>query len=111
MTDVGSIAIAAGVFGTVGVSALVMLLVELVKAYWPDLQGRRAEIAVTCVSVATVLLVLLSTRADWWSRDTYIALAVGTFSVNVLARGLYARQTATSANGGDASGGVDALDD
>lgn len=100
--DVGSIAIAAGAFGTVTVSALIVLLVELVKAYWPDLSGRRAEIAVTCVSVATVVVVLLSTRADWLSRDTWIALAVGTVSVNVLARSIYTERTARSAKGGDA---------
>lgn len=96
MENVGELTIAAGVFGTVSVSMLVMMLVELVKAYWPGLEGRCAEIAVTLVSLAAVVIVLVSTRADWWSRDTYIALAVGTFSVNVMARGFYAKAKQTT---------------
>lgn len=91
MQDVGSLTIAAGVFGSVSVSVLVMLLVELVKAYAPGLSGRSSEVAVTLVSLAAVSAVLVSTRADWYSRDTYLALAIGTAGVNVLARGLYAK--------------------
>ena len=35
LTSVDSLSIAAGAFGTVSISVLVMLMVDLVKAYWP----------------------------------------------------------------------------
>ncbi len=91
LTSVDSLSIAAGAFGTVSISVLVMLMVDLVKAYWPGLTGQRAEVAVTLVSLAAVTILLVSTDADWYARDTWVALIVGVVSVNVMARGIYMR--------------------
>ncbi|HAX24697.1 MAG TPA: hypothetical protein DCX80_06620, partial [Chloroflexi bacterium] len=88
---VESLRIEDGALDTVSISVLVMLMVALVKAYWPALAGQRAEVAVTLVSLAAVTILLVSTDADWYARDTWVALIVGVVSVNVMARGIYMR--------------------
>ena len=45
----------------------------------------------TLVSLAAVTILLVSTDADWYARDTWVALIVGVVSVNVMARGIYMR--------------------
>lgn len=91
MDNLDSITIAAGVFGSVTLGALVMLLMQQVKAFYPGLTGRASEVAVVGVSFAAVLLVLLSVRADPRALDTYLALVIGTLGTTVIARGVYSQ--------------------
>lgn len=91
MDNLDSITIAAGVFGSVTLGALVMLLMQQVKAFYPGLAGRASEVAVVGVSFAAVVLVLLSVRADPRALDTYLALVIGTLGTTVIARGVYSQ--------------------
>lgn len=91
MDNLDSTTIAAGMFGSVTLGTLVMLLLQQVKAFWPTLAGRQAEAANVAVSFVAVLLVVVAARSDWRALDTWLAIVIGTLGTTVIARGVYAQ--------------------
>lgn len=90
MGDVSGLQVAGGAFGVASVSALLMILTQRLKDYWPGLSGRRAMFAVDVLSLITAALVLYQVGVDWYDGATYVALALGTLSLGIIARGHYA---------------------
>ena len=90
--DVSALTVAAGAFGTLSVAAVVSVLVSRVRDYLPTLSGRSAMAAVDIISLIVAALVLYQVGADWTAGSTYVALALGTLSIGIVARGVWAQQ-------------------
>ena len=99
MIDMDSVTFTIAAFGSVTLGTLVFYLMNLVKGWFPSLEGRAAEMAVTGVSLVAVLLVLWSGETDWRDSQTYLALIVGTLATTMVARGVYATLYKVSAPG------------
>ena len=109
MDNLDSTTIAAGMFGSVTLGTLVMLLLQQVKAFWPTLAGRQAEAANVAVSFVAVLLVVVASRSDWRAMDTWLALIIGTLGTTVIARGVYAQLFKVSVPGVPPPAGAEAV--
>lgn len=90
MGDVSGLQVAGGAFGVVSVSALLMILTQRLKDYWPNCSGRAAMAAVDALSALVTALVLYQVGVNWYDPASYIALAMGTLSLGIVARGHYA---------------------
>lgn len=89
--DPSAIQISAGAAGLVSVSAVIMILLQRVKDYWPVIQGRWAMLACDVVSLIAAAAVIYQTTPDWADPLTYIALALLTLSFGIVARGHFAQ--------------------
>lgn len=92
MDDPSAIQIGAGAFGVVSVSALLMVLLSRVKDYFPSIHGRRAMLACDVLAFMVSLLVVGQTSPNWRQGVTWLAVGMGTLSLGIVARGLYASQ-------------------
>ena len=90
MTDISSVQIAAGLAGSLTVGTLIFLILQNVKAFAPNLNGRAAESVVVAVAALVALAAFITTDADWYDPETIIAYIVSTLSASVLARSTYA---------------------
>lgn len=92
-TDVSALNVTAGVFGTVSAAALIMLLTEAIKDFFPQLHGRAAAAVVYAEALVVSLVVLSQTdvRWSWRDSDLWVAAFVGTLSLGIVAQGIYAR--------------------
>jgi hypothetical protein len=89
--DVTQVQIAAGLAGTVTTSALVMILLQNVKAMVPNLQGEGAEVAGGLASLVAVTAAMgLARDTNWYDWTTYVLLFISWMSLWVGARSTYA---------------------
>lgn len=91
MMDPSAIQIGAGAAGLVSASALIMILLQRVKDYWPAIQGRWAMLACDVVSLIVAVVVIYQTHPDWYEPLTYIALGLLTLSFGITARALFSQ--------------------
>ncbi len=97
--DIGATEIAAAFGVSMSVSTAVFLLLQVVKGFYPNLSGKAAEAAVVVTSAIAVSLALMGVHADWGKTDTWLAMVVGSLSLTVTARGLYAQLFKVSVQG------------
>lgn len=90
MDDPSAIQIGAGAFGVVSVAALLMVLLQRVKDYAPGLHGRAAMLACDALALIVALLVVGQTTPNWRQGVTWLAVGMGTLSLGIIARGMYA---------------------
>jgi hypothetical protein len=88
--DISGLQVTAGAFGVVSVSALLMLLIQRCKDYWPAMSGRGAMLTVDAMSLLVTLIVLYQVGVDWRDGATYVAVFMGTLSLGIITRGHYA---------------------
>lgn len=112
MGDTSAIQIGAGAAGLVSASAVIMILLQRTKDYWPALEGRGAMFACDAVSFIVAFIVIYQTTPDWWQGVTWIALAMLTLSFGVTARALYSQMFHVAVQGSppSAEATVDAAD-
>ena len=90
--DISAMQIAAGLFGSVSLGTIVFLMLQVIKGLIGErVSGRSAEAIVIGTSLAAVLLALLAVDTDWWARETYVSVVIGTLATTVIARGLYSQ--------------------
>ena len=92
ITDIDGTTIAALSAGTVTLGVIITYLMQMVKGWFPSLEGRRAEVAVVGVSLVAVLLAMWGADTDWRDDKTYLAVIVGTLAATKIARDHYAQQ-------------------
>lgn len=106
--DIGSVEIAAAFGGTMTVGTAIFLLLQIVKGFWPDLNGRAAEAAVLIVSGLAAVMLLFAVSADWTDSTTYLSLAVAMLSSTVIARGVFSQLFKVSVSGSPPSSEAEA---
>lgn len=91
MMDISTTDIAAGAGGTITAGAMVLLILQNVKAISGDwLNGPCAEIAGGVASLIAVVLAFVLADADWQEPHVYAELFVAWMGVWVSARASYA---------------------
>jgi hypothetical protein len=90
MSDITPVDITTALAGTITTGALVLYILQNIKAIFPGLQGRRAEAAGGVASFVAVTIGFVLAKADWYAPETYALLFVSWMSVWVAARAGYA---------------------
>lgn len=88
--ELGSMELLTIAGGSISVSLLITMLLQVVKDYAPNLSGRQAVSAVYGVSGFAALVVLIVQEASPFEPLTYIAWFVLTLWASIIARGIYA---------------------
>ena len=86
-------------FDAVLLGTLVMLLMQIVKGFAPNLSGRDAEIGVVLVSAVVVLLVLWGMDVNWYDDKTYLVFIIELLKTTYVARATYKLLFAVSVTG------------
>lgn len=90
MPDPTAATLSLGAAGVVSISALIMLLLQRIKDYFPGLEGWKAMLACDAVSLVVSLLIVYQTTPDWRDPLTSISVCVLTLTFGVTARAFYA---------------------
>ena len=99
MNDIGSVEIAAGLAGSLTVGTLIFLILQNVKAFAPNLNGRNAETVLLLISALVAAAAFITADVNWYDAQTIIAFIVATLSASVLARSTYAQLFKVSVTG------------
>lgn len=67
-----------------------MVLLQRVKDYCPSIGGRMAMLACDVLAFIVSLLVVGQTGPNWRQGVTWLSVGMGTLSVGIIARGMYA---------------------
>jgi len=86
-------------FDAVILGTLVMLIMQIVKGFVPNLSGRDAEASVLIVSAVVVSLVLWGMDANWRDDKTWLVFIIETLKTTVVARATYAMLFKVSVEG------------
>lgn len=89
--DVSTAQLTLAVVGTVGVGTLLFLVMQMLKDFFPALNGRAALGVVYALSLAVALALLYQAGADWRDPLTYLSALLVAIGVAVVGKGVYAQ--------------------
>jgi hypothetical protein len=91
MADTSSIELAGVAGGTVSVSAVIFMLLQRLKDYFPRIEGRWALGALDTISLLCALAVVQQTTPDWSDFLTWLSVLMLTGTFGIVARGIFAQ--------------------